>query len=87
MTITISYEPFDKLIISLRADGLLKESDILHHRIHKVAWTTSSELFEELGQVIKKIRQENPPSLSDVSKEHVSEAIEMVKSVLPDFPE
>ncbi len=44
MTVTI-YEPFDKLIASLRHDGLLKESDILYHRMYIVAWTTGSELL------------------------------------------
>jgi hypothetical protein len=86
MTVTISYEPFDRLIVSLRNDGLLKESDLLHHMIHKVAWTTGSELIGELGQSIKKIRKENPNSLSDDSKKNIQESVEMVKRVWPDFP-
>lgn len=87
MTVTISYEPFDRLIISLRNDGLLKESNLLHDMIYEIAWTTGSELIGELGQAIKKIRKESPLSLSDDSKKNMREAMEMVKRVWPDFPE
>ena len=87
MTVTISYEPFEKLIISLRHDGLLKESDFLHQMIYEIACTTGSELIGELGLVIKKIWQESPLSLSDDSKKNMRESMVMVKRVWPDFPE
>jgi hypothetical protein len=87
MTATISYEPFDKLIISLRNDRLLRESDLLHHMIYSVAWTTGSELIGELGHVIKRIRKESRNGLSDETKENMREAMEMVKRIWPDFPE
>ena len=85
MTI-ISYEPFDKLIASLRNDGLIKEADLLHYLITKVAWTTGSELIGELGQTIKRI-EENMSRLSDNSKENIREAMKIVKQVWPNFPE
>jgi hypothetical protein len=87
MTLTISYEPYDRLIASLRNDGLLKESNLLQHMIHSVAWTTGSELIGELGQAIKKIEKACPLSLSDDSRKNNREAMEMVKRVWPDFPE
>jgi len=87
MTVTISYEPFEKLMVSLRNDGLLTESDKLHYMIHKVAWTTGSELIGELGEVIKIIKKENPHSLSDDSKKNIRESMEIVKRVWPIFPE
>ena len=87
MTVTISYEPFDRLIMSLRHDGLPRESNLLHDMIYGIAWTTGSELIGELGKAIKKIRVESPLSLSDDSKKNMCEAIEMVKRVWPDFPE
>ena len=87
MTLTISYEPFDRLIVSLRNDGPLKEANLLHHMIHSVAWTTSSELIGELGQTIKKISKESPLSISETSKKNMLEAMKMVKRVWPDFPE
>jgi hypothetical protein len=87
MTGTFSLEPFEKLIASLDKDGLLKESSLLNDMIHQVAWTTGSELMGELGQTVKRIRKENLPRLSDDSREHIHEAMEMVKRVWPDFKE
>ena len=87
MTVTISYEPFEKLIVSLRNDGLLKESDKLHYMIHKVAWTTGSELIGELGEAIKAIRKDNLHGLSDDSKKNIRESMDMVKRVWQDFSE
>ena len=85
MTTTISYEPFERLIAGLRNDGLLKESDLLHHRIHKVAWTTGSELIGELGLSIRKIRKENINRLSADSIKNIEESMKIVKRVWPDF--
>lgn len=87
MSPTISYQPFDNLISSLRVDGLVKQADLLHHYLHEVAWTTGSELIGELGEKIKEIRKENLGSLSAETKKNMKEGIEMVKVVWPDFPE
>jgi hypothetical protein len=87
VTASISYEPFDKLINSLRLDGLLTESDLLLQLINETAWTTGSELIGELGKTITQIRRENRASLSDDSKKHMRDAMEIVKRVWPDFPE
>ncbi len=86
MTVTISYDPFESLIVTLRNDGLLKEADLLHQMIHKVAWTSGSELIGELGQSIKKIKKENINSLSADSIKNIKESMKMVKRVWPDFP-
>lgn len=85
MTASISYEPFDRLIVSLRNDGLLKEADQLYFMIHKVAWTSGSELIGELGQSIKKIKKENINSLSADSIKNIKESMKMVKRVWPGF--
>jgi hypothetical protein len=53
--------------------------------IHQIAWTTGSELMGELGQTLKRIRKENLPRLSDDSREHIREAMEMGRRVWPDF--
>ena len=87
MTTTLSYEPFEKLIASLRNDGLQKEADLLHYLLYKVAWTTGSELIGELGQSIKKMEKQGQPKFSHDTKENIREAMGMVKRVWPDFPE
>ncbi len=85
MTVIISYEPFDKLIESLRKDGLAKEADLLNDRLHNTAWTSGSELMGELGQLVNKIGKENKRRLSEESKQCLREAMDMVKRVWPGF--
>ena len=87
MTASISYEPFERLIAGFRQDGFLKEADQLHFLIHKVAWTTGSELIGELGQAIKKIERNSLYAFSDDIKKNIRESMEMVKRIWPDFPE
>ncbi|MEW6076733.1 MAG: hypothetical protein AB1724_02855 [Thermodesulfobacteriota bacterium] len=86
MTTTISYAPFEKLIASLRADGLAKDADLLNYMVNKVAWSTGSELMEELGATITKIKKAKPRELSDKSIKNINEAMDMVNRVCPDFP-
>jgi len=84
---TISYQPFDDLIGSLRADGFNQQADSLDYLLHKVAWTTGSELIGELGQKIKEIRKQDFCRLSAETKNNMKEGMDMVKIVWPDFPE
>jgi hypothetical protein len=46
------YAAVDQLIASLRSAGQSKLAEILHHRLHVAAWTTSSEVLEELQTVL-----------------------------------
>jgi len=85
MAVFISSEPFERLIVSLRNDGLLKEADLLDQMIHKVAWTTGSELIGELGLSIEKIRKENIDRLSADSIKNIKESMKLVKRVCPGF--
>lgn len=84
---TISYEPFEKLIVCLRADGMEPEAHSIHHLMHKVAWTTGSELLGELGQKINRIREEKNSDLSDETKKKMKEGIQMVRVAWSNFPE
>jgi hypothetical protein len=83
MTVTISYEPFDKLIESLRNDGLFEEAYQLNDMLHNTAWTSGSELMGELGLLVKKISEENKRRLSDESRRRIGESLDMVKRVWP----
>ena len=46
------YTAVAELIASLNAQGHHKLARILEHRMYKVPWTSSSELFEELEKVL-----------------------------------
>jgi len=49
------YEHLDKICSRLRLIGMSKEADQIYYLLHKVAWTSSSELFEELELVFKNL--------------------------------
>lgn len=85
MTSSISNEPFERLIISLRRDGLSAESDRLNDLIHKVAWTTGSEMIGELGLAVRKIKKEHPKGLSEESKMNIRECLKGVRRIWPRF--
>ena len=82
----ISYAPFDELIASMRADGLTSDAERLDSLLHKVAWTTGSELVGELGQAMKNTVREHGDSFSDGTRAKMEAAFEMVRRVWPDFP-
>jgi hypothetical protein len=82
----IFYVPFDELVASLRADGLGGDADRLHFMIHKVAWTTGSEMIGELGKAMKDVATEHGGSFSDSTRARMDTAFEMVLRVWPDFP-
>lgn len=46
------YPAVEELIKRLKSHPTSKLSAILDHRMHKVAWTTGDELFEELQKVL-----------------------------------
>ena len=87
MTPVISYQPFEALIISLRADALTKESDHIDYLLRKVAWTSGSELIGELGQKIKEISKEDISRLSAATIKNLKDGMDVVKLVWPDFPQ
>jgi hypothetical protein len=46
------YPALDELVAELNEAGQSRLATILHHRMHEVAWTARSELFEELRDVL-----------------------------------
>ncbi len=50
----------EQLIGQLRAEGHGKTADKLDFMIHKVAWTTGSELEQEFNSAIQTFRQTKP---------------------------
>ena len=55
------YPGLEDLIVTLRREGEIELAAILDHRMHKVAWTTSSELLEELRAVLGRVDKEPVP--------------------------
>jgi len=51
-TVEDIYPALDELVAELKAAGHPRLATILHHRMHQVAWTARSELFEQLQDVL-----------------------------------
>jgi hypothetical protein len=51
-TVQDVYSALDEVISELNAVGHSRLATILYHRMHQVAWTSRSELFEELRDVL-----------------------------------
>jgi len=59
------YVTIDLLVAELRASGHGTDADKLHTLMHKVAWTTGSELLEELMLELDKIKGRHTGPLLD----------------------
>ncbi len=69
------YTAVAELIASLNAQGHHKLARILEHRMYKVPWTSSSELFEELEKVLTNALAEYKSLLDN-------ESIDKVRSIV-----
>ncbi len=66
------YEKLDQLIKELQISGKMGLADVLNHRIKKVAWTTSSELFDEIRSILSKEIKTNESELSVTEKNMIT---------------
>lgn len=57
------YAEIDRLIGKLKSAGHVRLADILFHRLHKVAWTSGSELQDELTRILEEALQGRPGNL------------------------
>ena len=71
------YDFLKELIINLKKEDQKQLAEILDHRINKVAWTTSSELFEELENILNKASDSE--NLSSELKNQVDEILRMLE--------
>lgn len=74
--------PFvEDLILKLTRSGAAKLAAILDHRMHKVAWTSASELLEELRGVLEKADRKVEPVAEEIETE-IAEIIASIESLL-----
>jgi hypothetical protein len=59
----------DHLGDRLRSHRFKEEADRLHNLVHHMAWTTSTELYQELLTELKKIRKERSDLPADIAVE------------------
>jgi hypothetical protein len=78
------YECFDALIAQLRTEGHLDAADKLDHLLHKVAWTTGSELLGESGLAILTFEREAPAISSDL-RQAIDSCMTLVRRSWPNI--
>jgi len=81
---SIDYECFEELIRQLEADGHTTTAQKLDHLLHRVAWTTGSELIGELGAEILAIQGETSP-MSAKLEDTVRRCMVIVRRVWPNI--
>jgi hypothetical protein len=81
-TIEDVYPAVDELAVELKAAGHPRWAAILHHRMHMVAWTTRSELFEELQNVLTGDMESDGAKLPELLKEQIDRVVLVVGNFL-----
>ena len=74
------YPAVEELIKQLRLYPKSNLSAILDHRMHKVAWTTRSELLEEIYNVLKQSRSDNVSLFDTDIKDQIDQLIDAIKT-------
>lgn len=76
------YPAVEELIAELKLSPDRKLADILHHRMHQVAWTARSELFEELKNVLTEAVNPRSGSLPETVETQIRNMIEVIDTCL-----
>ncbi len=69
----------------LREANFELEAQKLRHRLDEVAWTTSSELFGELGKLFLDLKREAAADLSPVLQGDLERCLDAIRKVWPDL--
>lgn len=80
-TIEDVFPVLDEVIWKLKSESHLQLADTLEHRIRRVAWTTRSELVEELHSVISKAIS-TQPNLSQQLQRQMQAVVQVMDNYL-----
>jgi len=80
-TVNDVYQAVNELITDLKVTGQIKLADILYHRMYLVAWTSGSELLEELQKVLMETLQSNDVRLPEAPKKQMLLIIEVIQKL------
>jgi hypothetical protein len=72
----------EELIAELKALEGSNLSAILDHRMHRVAWTARSELFEELQKVLTKALESERADLSGAARNQMRLVLRVIEKYL-----
>ncbi len=81
-TVEDVYPAIEELIAELKLVGRSQLATILDHRMHRVAWTARSELFEELQSVLAGALRTEEASLPEQLKNQAQRLLEVINAYL-----
>jgi hypothetical protein len=80
-------EPFDSLAEMLKEKGYEHFYHQLNTLLHQTVWTTGSELYGEMGLVLKRFSSECHRKLNDDLAEKLNECLKEVEKIWPQIME
>lgn len=81
-TVEDVYPAIEDLIAELKPTNHSKLATILHHRMHQVAWTSRSELFEELQNVLTQALQSEIASFPEAARNQAQQILRAIEGYL-----
>ncbi|MBN1672176.1 MAG: hypothetical protein JXR37_14140 [Kiritimatiellae bacterium] len=81
-TIEDVYPAIDELVAELKVGSHSKLASVLHHRMHQVAWTARSELFEELQSVLTEALQSERAILPESVTNQMQQTVNVIRRYL-----
>jgi hypothetical protein len=81
-TIKDVYPALDELVAELNEAGQSRLATTLHHRMHEVAWTARSELFEELRDVLTGALKSDAGKLPAELKQQMERVLVVIRDYL-----
>jgi hypothetical protein len=81
-TVDDVYPALEELITELKSAGEPRLAAIIQHRVYQVAWTTRSELFEELERVLAGALETGETTLSRTLKDQIRRVLFVVRRFL-----
>jgi uncharacterized protein YjgD (DUF1641 family) len=85
-TIEDVYPAIEELITELNSADRSNLAAIIDHRMHRVAWTARSELFEELRGVLTKALESQRTTLPEALKDQVQRVLKTINGYLTNPP-
>ena len=81
-TVADVYPAIDELMAELKVIGHFKLADTLYHRMYQVAWSSGSELLEELYDVFAEALLVNDVNFSESLRGQIQRIIDVINNYL-----
>ena len=85
-TVEDVYPALDEVVAELNAAGQSRLATIFHHRMHEVAWTARSELFDELRDVLSDVLKSDAGKLAVELKQQMERVLVVVRDYVEAQP-